>query len=175
MKKFVLLSSIIAFAGLAVGPTARAQTNWQSGMACLAYQENDPLLFRAAAGHWIGTSDTAAGHSLVCPVQNNAATVDQAAARIEFSDVSSVGSISGNVRFYNETTGTLSAVGWKYSCATPGGCTTPNVAWSGGDGYLSWGNVLGAMTGSPSISIDSTIGRQDSGEFGFVMQYQVTY
>jgi hypothetical protein len=175
MKNFVCLSSVIAFTALAVGPTSHAATTWQSGMACLAYIENDAGLVRAAAGHWIGTSDSAAGHIVTCPVPNNQATVDQASARLEYSEVSSVSSISATVRFYNESTGSLSSTGWKYSCATAGGCTTANHAWSGSDGYLSWGNVLGAMTGSPSIVIDATIGKTDPGEFGFITQYQVTY
>lgn len=176
MTKFVVLSSVIAFAALAVGPTARAQTNWQSGMACLAYQENDPMLVRAAAGHWLGHTDTAAGHTLTCPVQNDAATIDQSAARVEFYETSTLSSVGANVRFYNESTGSLSAVGWKYSCATPGGCATANHAWTGGDGYISWGNVLGSITGSPSISVDVSLGKTDSArEFAWVTQYQVTY
>jgi hypothetical protein len=176
MKKFVFLSSVIAFAALAVGPTVDAQTNWQSGMACLPYQENDAMLVRASAGHWMGHADTAAGHTLVCPVQNNATTVDQAAARVEFTETSTLSSVGANVRFYNESTGTLSAVGWKYSCATAGGCATANHAWAGGDGYISWGNVLGAMTGSPSVAVDVSLGKTDAaGEFAWVTQYQVTY
>lgn len=176
MKRFVFLSSIAAFAALAVGPTAGAQTNWQSGMACLPYLEDDVKLARASAGHWMGHADTAANHSLICPVQNNAATVDQSSARVEFWESSTVASVGANVRFYNESTGTLSALGWKYSCATAGGCTSINHAWAGGDGYISWGNVLGAMTGSPSVSVDVSLGRTDAaGEFTWVTQYQVTY
>lgn len=176
MKRFVFLSSIVAFAALAVGPTAGAQTSWQSGMACLPYLEDDTKVVRAAAGHWMGTTDQTANHSLICPVQNNASTVDQASARVDYWESSTVASFGANVRILNESTGSLSSVGWKYSCATAGGCTSINHAWAGGDGYISWGNVLGAISGSPSISVDVSLGRADAlGEFTWVRQYQVTY
>lgn len=177
MKGSALLLVIIVLLGND-GRPALADQGFYGGMACLPTDEaggsgTSSLVRGALLGMYIYSANTSTAQGVLCPVYIGSGTIDPTGARVDTYDTSSVDDVACNV--YIQDDGSVTALGTLYTCGTAGGCGSPTVSWSGGVGYLSWGDTVGSISGELHVVIGCGIGRTDSFEIMKIDGYELTY
>ncbi len=167
---FALVTAVAFAAPLA----AAADPGFRAGHTCLESTSGTTGLSRgAASGMYILHADTAVSKSLMCPVTIDTGTINPTSARVTVYDTSSVDDVACTP--YVQDDAVITGLGTRYSCATVGGCTTANVAWSTGTATLTWADTIAAISGELAAVFSCNLGRVDSAEIMKLEHYELAY
>jgi hypothetical protein len=174
MSKHRVVAMIVCSVLATSGSIAVANPGYFPGNMCHEASPTTDHLYRgAASGQYILSAITTTSEGVMCPVQTDSSTIDPSDAVVTYSETSSIDDVACTP--YLTDDGVTTGLGTRFSCATVGGCTSANLSWQGGAGTLSWGNVIGSISGRLAMTFACNLGQNDSAEIDWILSYELTY